>query len=330
MWSLLIGLNKRLVLAILLLLVAGFSCGLFLSAATLAWFRLAILPLTVIMVYPMMVSLDIGHLLQGLSRPHLHLCALLINFICIPCLSYGLSMLFFPDQPGLALGLLLIGLLPTSAMTSSWTGFARGNLAAAANMSVIGLGLGALLVPLYVQMLLSTRVEVDLQVVARQILLVVFLPMLLGQLTRRVLLANYSLNVFKQELAPRFPATSSLGVLGIVFVAMALRAQALMHRPQLFLLLLVSLVGLYLANFLVSTVVARLFFRRADGIALVYGTVMRNLPLALAISMTAFGDVGQDAALIIAVAYIIQVQAAAWYVTQTDRLFGPFQAETVP
>lgn len=41
---------------------------------------------------------------------------------------------------------------------------------------------------------------------------------------------------------------------------------------------------------------------------------MRNLSVALAISMVAFGPAGVEIALIIAVAYVIPVQAAAWYV----------------
>jgi hypothetical protein len=36
-----------------------------------------------------------------------------------------------------------------------------------------------------------------------------------------------------------------------------------------------------------------------------------------------FGARGAEAALLIALAYIVQVQAAAWYVRLTDRLFGP-------
>jgi hypothetical protein len=44
--------------------------------------------------------------------------------------------------------------------------------------------------------------------------------------------------------------------------------------------------------------------------------------IALAIAMTAFGKNGAEIALIIAVAYIVQVQAGAWYVKFTDRIFG--------
>ena len=49
---------------------------------------------------------------------------------------------------------------------------------------------------------------------------------------------------------------------------------------------------------------------------------MLNLSTALAIAINAFGERGTDAALVVAMAYIIQVQSAAWYVKYTDRIFG--------
>ena len=39
---------------------------------------------------------------------------------------------------------------------------------------------------------------------------------------------------------------------------------------------------------------------------------MRNLSIALALAMNAFGDAASEAALVITLVYIIQVQSAAW------------------
>ncbi|MDD3225706.1 MAG: hypothetical protein PHX70_13585, partial [Clostridium sp.] len=72
-----------------------------------------------------------------------------------------------------------------------------------------------------------------------------------------------------------------------------------------------------------STIIARMMFNKEDGIALIYGTVMRNLSVCLAIAMTAFKDSGTDAVIIISLAYVIQVQSAAWYVKLTNKLFKP-------
>lgn len=321
MWNLLITVNKKLTYAIPAMMVAGLIFGIIVDPSTAGWLKNLIIPLTFLMVYPMMVTLNIQHLKQGMDL-RLQSTTQLINFGVIPFIAFFLGKMFFADQPYMALGLLLASLLPTSGMTISWTGFARGNMGAAINMTVIGLTLGSLATPLYVKWLLGAHVEVNLIKVFQQIVYIVFLPMAAGYFTRRQLLKKYGMKSFKEKIAPRFPALSTVGVLGIVFVAMALKADTIIGRPAMLLVIFIPLLLLYGINFAFSTLIGRRFFIRGDGIALVYGTVMRNLSIALAIAINGFGEAGADAALVIALAYIIQVQSAAWYVKFTDKIFG--------
>jgi predicted Na+-dependent transporter len=215
-------------------------------------------------------------------------------------------------------------------MTISWTGFAKGNVAAAVKMTVIGLTLGSLATPFYVQALMGATLQVDIPAVMKQIGIIVFLPMLAGYGTQQILVKKYGRKAFQARLAPRFPALSTVGVLGIVFIAMALKAKAVAASPQLLLSLLAPLALIYTLNFLISTTVGKLFLPRADAIALVYGSVMRNLSIALAIAINAFGPRGSSAALVVAMAYIIQVQSAAWYVRFADRFFGEPEENIAP
>ncbi|BHH82501.1 arsenic resistance protein [Desulforhopalus sp. 52FAK] len=321
MWKILTRINKNLVYAIPVMMSAGFLFGVVVNSESVMRLKGLIMPLTILMVYPMMVTLNIKHLKKGLDLP-LQATTQCINFAIIPFFAYFLGRLFFADQPYMALGLLLASLLPTSGMTISWTGFAKGNMGAAINMTVIGLTLGSLLTPFYVNGLLGATVRVDIVSVMLQILYIVFLPMAAGFVTRQFFLKKYTLPEFKEKVAPRFPPISTIGVLGIVFVAMALKSKAIMANPGLIVSIFIPLLILYAFNFTLSTIVGRRFFSRGDGIALVYGTVMRNLSIALAIAINAFGVDGANAALVIALAYIIQVQSAAWYVKFTDVLFG--------
>jgi ACR3 family arsenite transporter len=304
-------------------MVGGFCFGVAFDAGIVKGLKQLIMPLTFLMVYPMMVTLNIKHLQQGLKNVKLQLLAQVINFGIIPFVAFGLGKWFFADQPYLALGLLLAALLPTSGMTISWTGFAKGNMGAAINMTVIGLTLGSLATPFYVQGLLGEAVDVNMVQVIKQIVYIVFIPMVLGFLTRTALLQKYTMSEFKKSIAPRFPAMSTIGVLGIVFVAMALKAKTVMADPAILGSIFIPLLIIYTLNYVLSTVLGKMFFARGDAIALVYGTVMRNLSIALAIAINAFGEAGANAALVIALSYIIQVQSAAWYVKVTDKVFGP-------
>ncbi|MSM38984.1 MAG: arsenic resistance protein [Geobacter sp.] len=322
MWRALVRINKNLVLVIPLMMVAGFVFGTAVNAAPL---KALVIPLTFLMVYPMMVTLKLKKVLEG-GDTKAQLLTQLINFAIIPFVAFGLGRLFFSDQPFMALGLMLAALVPTSGMTISWTGFARGNLEAAVKMTVVGLILGSLATPLYVKLLLGAHVAVDTAGVMKQIAFIVFLPMAAGYATQQWLVRRYTQKGFQETWAPRFPGLSTIGVLGIVFIAIALKARAIMAEPWALVTIFVPLFILYGINYLLSTGTGRLLLPRGDAIALVYGTVMRNLSIALAVAMNAFGPAGSDAALVIALAYIIQVQSAAWYVKFTDRVFGPLPA----
>lgn len=317
MWTLLQKINKKLIIAIPTMMVLGFLLGLVIDPKPL---KHLIVPFTFLMVYPMMVTLKIKKVFEG-GDVKAQLLTQAINFGVVPFLAFGLGSLFFSSEPYMILGLLLAGLVPTSGMTISWTGFAKGNVAAAVKMTVIGLTLGSIATPFYVEALIGAELTVDLMAMAKQIVLIVFLPMAAGFVTQRWLVKKYGQKEFQKRLAPRFPAMSTVGVLGIVVIAMALKSQTIVASPELLLLILTPLAILYAINFTLATIVGKVFLSRGDAIALVYGSVMRNLSIALAIAINAFGQEGSIAALVVAMAYIIQVQSAAWYVKLTDRIF---------
>ncbi|MBG0791609.1 MAG: arsenic resistance protein [Desulfovibrionaceae bacterium] len=323
MFRLLRTITKNLIVAIPVMMTAGFLYGLY---GPTAWLKSMIVPFTFLMVYPMMVTLKVKSVFEG-GDGRAQILTQLINFGVIPFLAAGAGLLFFADRPYMALGLLLAGLVPTSGMTISWTGFAKGNMSAAIKMTVIGLVLGSLATPVYVQSLMGAAIEMSLAAVFRQIVFIVFLPMALGYATQRLLVRRYGMAAFKKDIGPKFPPLSTLGVLGIVFVALALKARTIAAAPGMLVDILIPLLLLYGINFALSTVAGKWLLPRGDAIALVYGSVMRNLSIALAIAINAFGERGSDAALVIAMAYIVQVQSAAWYVRFTPKIFGVCKEE---
>ncbi|MFZ2290582.1 MAG: hypothetical protein WAV92_13080 [Halopseudomonas yangmingensis] len=89
----------------------------------------------------------------------------LINFVVVSAIGYAAGLLFFPNQPFVRLALLLTGLLA-----------------------------GSLLAPLYLKGLLGTVIDIPLTSVFMQIVLIVFLPLLLGNLTQRYLIGKLFLS----------------------------------------------------------------------------------------------------------------------------------------
>lgn len=311
-------LQKNLIFSIPLTMILALIYG---YLSEVSYLKNLIIPLTFLMVLPMMITLPIRKIFAG-GDMKVQFFTQFINFAITPFIAFAIGLAFFSDNKYLALGLLLTGLLPTSGMTISWTGMAKGNMAAAIKMTIFGLLLGSLLTPLYISQLMGAEVEIEIIKIIQQIAIIIVVPLILGHLIQRALIARYGMAHYQEKLKKQFPPISTLGVLGIVFVAMALKAKTIFQDPLVLLNIFVPLLLLYISNFTLSTVIGKLFFKRGDAIALLYGSVMRNLSIALAIAMTAFGKEGADIALVISLGYVIQVQMGAWVVKFTDQIYG--------
>ena len=84
MWKTLTAVNKNLVIAIPVMMIAGFLFGIVQEQSAVMKLKSLILPLTFLMVYPMMVTLDLKRLKEGISNIRIQLAALSINFLIIP------------------------------------------------------------------------------------------------------------------------------------------------------------------------------------------------------------------------------------------------------
>ena len=323
MVTILSKLQKNLVYAIPIAMVLGLLGGGFIFDAKPL--KSLIIPITFVMIYPMMATLNVRSVFSG-KDTKLQVATQLINFILIPVIVFGLGKLFLSGDEakfGLwAVGLFLIGVLPASGMTISWTGFANGNKEAATKMLVFGLIIGSAAAPVYTKVFMSTTVDVDMLHMFKQICIFVFVPLVAGIITQTYLTNKHGKQAWMNIYKPKFPPFSALGVIMIAFVAMSLKAKNILANPADLLTIVIPLVIFYLVSYSLLSLVGKLFFSREDAIAMVFGVVMRDLSIALAIGMTAFGKEGSTIALLIAMAYIFQIQSAAWYIKLVPWIFG--------
>lgn len=298
--------SKNLVSTIPVILVIGFLTGLNFDTSLLKGY---ILFFTFLMIYPTMIGFKIKEAVD-LSHLKVVIGASILNFILIPILAFVFGKLFLADSPQLFAGLIMISLFPTSGMTISWTMLNKGNVAAAIKVTALSLLLGSFLAPIYLYFMVGTMIEVNVLQTFLTVAQIVVLPMILGTITYKFILKKMSADEFNKKIKPILPPMSVWAMLFIIFASISMKAKAIAGQPQLLLNTLLLLILFYFINFAVSTFFVRRFFNKADGYALVYGTVMRNLSIALGLAIASFGP---DTALIITLAFILQVQGAAWY-----------------
>lgn len=279
-----------------------------------SFLKALVTPALFIMIYPMMINLKIEEVFKEISAPKPLLWSIVVNFVVSPLIAFALAKIFLPTQPMLAVGLFLIALVPTSGMTASWTGLAKGNMRAALVIISANLLLSIILIPVYMKLFLGQMVAIETGSILQSLLTVVLIPLILGDLTRRGIIRLRGQEGFKQ-VKPLLSGISSTGVLLIVFVAMSLKSKTILTEPSLVLTAAIPLLIYYFLVAVVSNFIGGRLLPKPDAIALVYGTTMRNLTISLGLALNVFQSMtgGELTVFILAVAYAVQVPLAAFY-----------------
>jgi len=280
-----------------------------------------ILPFIIFMVYPVMIGIPLKGIFVFNDKKVMSY-ASIVNFFFIPLVGYLIISLFFKSEMVLSLGLLLIAVLPTSGgMTIAWTSLSKGNVNAAIKMNVVGLIVGAILAPFYLKLFMGQALEIPILTVTRQIFMIIFIPLIIGQITRVILLKKLGNAYFKENIKPKLSLISTWGLIGVIFIAVSLKAISLINNPLLVFKIIIPLTIFYFITYLLVYLIGKLLLTKSDAISLLYVSALRSLGIALVLSMTVLGEKGAEVALLVAVAYIIQIQTATWSVKIDDILF---------
>lgn len=327
-------LKRNLMYVVVGSLMAGLAVGQFVGPGVRKLLGAAVIPALFVMIYPMMINIDLQEVLGVREHVRPVGLSLLVNFGLAPLFAIGLARLFFPEAPAYAIGLYLIALIPTSGMTAAWTGLAGGDLEAALVAIAVNLVVAVFVLPVYLSSLIGGSVAFDPTALYRQLAVVVVVPMIAGNLTRRWLLRRRGRSGF-ERLKPTLGGVSSFGVMLIVFIAMAMQSESILADPVTSGSTFVPLVLFYAALLGTGVVVGRLVLTPSQSVALVYATSMRNLSIAIAIA-AAPGFPPTEAVLPIALAYLLQPPLGAAYmhyrrdVVEADRTLREALGSTLP
>jgi ACR3 family arsenite transporter len=272
-------------------------------------------------IYPMMINLKLEALLKAGKNVKGLLLAVGYNFVWAPLIGWVLAKVFLTD-PLLALGFLLVMVVPCSSMSIGYTGLAEGNLELATVVVALSFVLAVVAVPLWMTIFAANySVPIPISDMLMSILTVLIAPMILGFLTRWVLTRWLGEKKF-QRLQPLFPALSLLAMYGIVFMIFFAKATMIVDKWQTVLLLLVPN-GLFIAITLVvvTWINRRLGLSYRDNMAVVFASTGKNNGTAIAIATMAFSPL---VAIPAATMPIFQILFLVVYLKMADWLRGYF------
>jgi len=318
-------LNRWMLVYVSLAIVVGLVAGHLLAATTKANSS-TIGTLTTVavffIIYPMMVNvrfealLKAGRNLRGIGI------AILFNFIWAPLVGWVLATIFLPD-PLLALGFLLVMVVPCSSMAIGYTGLAKGDLELATVVVALSFVLAIVAVPVWMTLFASRyQVAVPIGDLINSILTVLVAPMILGYATRRVLLRWLGSARFG-AIGPLFPALSLLGMYSIVFLIFFGKATLILDRWQTVLVLLIpNAIFIGLSLLVLTWLDRRLGLGYAEHMAVAFTSTGKNNGTAIAIATTAFSPL---VAIPAATMPIFQILLMVFYLRSAPRLRAWFE-----
>ena len=280
-------------------------------------------------IYPVLINTKFSEIIGHLREPRPIFCSIALNFIISPLIAYGVGLTMLSDQPEFFAALILLSLIPTSAMSAAWTSFSGGSMATVLYLIPLNLLFAAFVgLPFILPVLIRDAVSIHHAAIMKNILLVFLIPLILGQITRVFIIRYKGAATYQRRIQPELGGISAMGILVLLFLVMSLKRNSiLLHNYHLILTAVVPVILYYISLYVLSVVWARLLVRRKilspeKAITIIYTSITRHVNISLALVLSAF-PLAQASLMIllIVIAYIMQVPSMAFYAQHYGKKF---------
>lgn len=245
-----------------------------------------ITPFLMIMLYGLFLSLPVSELKSALKNLRFLVAGLAINFLWTPFLAYGIGAVFLKNEPALWIGFVMLMVTPCTDWYLVFTGLSKGSVSLSTSILPLNLFFQVLLLPAYLFLFFGKSGRVDLASLAEGILIMLLIPAFFSILTRMI----YSEGQRKKSRFFRGVERSQ-----ILFLAFAVCAifgttgKSLVGNPWVLLKLLIPVLLFFVLAFLLGSILSNfLKFSYSERVSLIFTTMARNSPIALAIAVSAF------------------------------------------
>jgi BASS family bile acid:Na+ symporter len=174
------------------------------------------------MLFLVFLKIDAIEVLENMKDLKLMSLIALVYMIAVPLLFYLVTMIF--DRQ-LATGLLLLTAMPAGVSSPALVDLLKGNIPLAMSIAVVTQIIAPFTVPLLFWIIGLTGLEINIFLVFRDIVLLIFTPMILAQLCKRIFPRVINRG---QHL---FTSVNIFVLFAFVYVAISSQRDALMENP---------------------------------------------------------------------------------------------------
>ncbi len=317
--------HKYLTVWVALCILAGIGLGAafpkaagFLNSLAVAQVNIPVAVLLFAMMYPIMVQIDFGEVVNAVRAPKPVILTLIVNWAIKPFTMFFFAWLFmrviwapFID-PELAsqyiAGMILLGIAPCTAMVLVWSYLARGFMGLTLVMVAINsLTMLVLYAPLGNFLLGVADLVVPFMTIFLSVLLYVGVSLVAGYFTRIHLIKNRGIEWYDGTFLKNMGTISIVALLLTLIFLFMLQGSVILNSPLVVGMIAVPLIIQTLVIFAIAYVAARLLgltYEEAAPSAMIGAS--NHFEVAIATAVTVFG-LTSGAALATVVGVLIEV-----------------------
>lgn len=206
-----------------------------------------------VMIFPMMLKIDFGSIVNAAKMPKGLIITLSINWLIKPFTMFGIAWLFFfvifkaimpPELASEYLaGAVLLGAAPCTAMVFVWSHLTKGDPAyTLIQVAINDLILLIAFIPIVSLLLGISGIHIPWNTLMLSVVLFVVIPLLLAILTRKFVVAKKGLAYFEEGFIPKFKRTTMGGLLLTLILIFSFQGEIILKNPLSILLIAVPLI----------------------------------------------------------------------------------------
>jgi ACR3 family arsenite transporter len=247
-----------------------------------------------LMMYPAMLNLQISELKKLRDNPKPILLTLFSNWIVAPAVAALLARLFLQDNSQLMVAVILLGSSPCTAMVLVWGRLAEGNQEQnIVNTSLNTLTIMVLYAPVVALLTGIQGIPVDRGLLAISVLIFIGLPLVLGIVSKRLLVRARGEEWFEHAYRPVVGEIAIGALLVTLVVLFALNGQVLLDHFDALLLVSIPLLLGFVIVVGYNLIVTRAFglnYREAITSVIIGSSSHFEIAIATAVAMYGVGS----------------------------------------